>query len=549
MQIKEELKKILEESMKSTNYEIDSSQIIIDEPPNPSLGDYSTTLPLILGRKYSKNPKEIGEELKNVLDDISFISSIDATQNGYLNFWIKRETLIEVLREILTNCRNYISSDVGKDKRVLVEFVSANPTGPITVANARGGPIGDTIANLFKLNGFTVEKEFYVNDTGSKILKLGRSVLYKYKVLLNCEVSPPLDFYPGEYITEIAEKLIEKYKDSLLEKDEEEIISEISSYSLSKMLEIIKEDLSLINVSFDNWFMEHELHNGYIEETIKMLTELNFTYVADSAVWFKSTAFGDDKDRVLLRSDGSPTYLAGDIAYHRNKFERGFDLLIDIWGADQSHANPLKYALKALGYDVNKLKTVTYQLVHLFRGKEEIKMSKSSGEYVTLRELIDEVGPDVVRFIFLTRSNDSHLNFDIDVAKSKDPKNPVFYAQYAYTRCRGILREAENHIKVESVSLEDISFSLLEKEEEIALLREFAKMPDFIFKAFKDYSPNIITSKILTIADKFHNFYEACRVVGVEKELEKARLSVVSATEKILKELFNIIGIQAPERM
>ena len=212
--------------MKSTNYEIDSSQIIIDEPPNPSLGDYSTTLPLILGRKYSKNPKEIGEELKNVLDDISFISSIDATQNGYLNFWIKRETLIEVLREILTNCRNYISSDVGKDKRVLVEFVSANPTGPITVANARGGPIGDTIANLFKLNGFTVEKEFYVNDTGSKILKLGRSVLYKYKVLLNCEVSPPLDFYPGEYITEIAEKLIEKYKDSLEPEVEEKVKQE-----------------------------------------------------------------------------------------------------------------------------------------------------------------------------------------------------------------------------------------------------------------------------------------------------------------------------------
>lgn len=548
MQIKEKLKKIIEESIKLLNYEIDPSQIIIDEPPNPSLGDYSTTIPLILGRKYSKNPKEIGEELKKILD-IPFVSSIDATQNGYLNFWLRKEYLIKSLKETLKDCRNYISSDIGKDKRVLLEFVSANPTGPITIANARGGPIGDTIANLFKLNGFTVVKEFYVNDTGSKILKLGRSVLYRYKVLLNCEVSPPLDFYPGEYITEIAEKLIEDYKDSLLEKDEEEIINEISFYSLSKMLERIKEDLSLINVSFDSWFEEHKLHNGYVEETIKMLTELNFTYVADGAVWFKSTAFGDDKDRVLLRSDGSPTYLAGDIAYHRNKFERNFDFLVDIWGADQSHANPLKYALKALGYDSTKLKTVTYQLVHLFRGQEEIKMSKSSGEYVTLRELIDEVGPDVVRFIFLTRSNDSHLNFDIDVAKSRDPKNPVFYAQYAYTRCKGILREAENHIRIESINLEDISFSILEKEEEIALLREFAKLPDFIFKAFKDFSPNIVTSLILSIADKFHNFYEACRVIGVEKELEKARLSLVSATEKILKELFNIIGIQAPERM
>ena len=374
-------------------------------------------------------------------------------------------------------------------------------------------------------------------------------MLYRYKVLLNSKASPPLDYYPGEYVTDIANKLIEDYKDSLLEKDEEEIINEISSYSLSKMLESIKEDLSLINVSFDNWFMEHELHKGYIEETIKMLTEQKYTYESDGALWFKSTAFGDDKDRVLLRSDGSPTYLIGDIAYHRNKFERNFDLLVDIWGADQSHANPLKYALKALGYDINKLKTVTYQLVHLFRGQEEIKMSKSSGEYVTLRELIDEVGPDVVRFIFLTRSNDSHLNFDIDVAKSKDPKNPVFYAQYAYTRCKGILREAENHIKIESINSEDISFSLLEKEEEIALLREFAKIPDFVFKAFRDYSPNMITSRILSIAHKFHNFYEACRVVGVENELERARILLVSGTEKILKELFNIIGIQAPERM
>jgi len=548
MQIKEELKNILSKSVKKINYEINSSQIIIDEPPNPSLGDYSSTISLILGRKYSKNPKEIGEELKNILD-IPFVSSIDVTQNGYLNFWLKKEYLIKSLKEILKDCRNYISSDIGKDKRVLVEFVSANPTGPVTIANARGGPIGDTIANLFKLNGFTVEKEFYVNDTGSKILKLGRSVLYRYKVLLNSKASPPLDYYPGEYVTDIANKLIEDYKDSLLEKDEEEIINEISSYSLSKMLESIKEDLSLINVSFDNWFMEHELHKGYIEETIKMLTEQKYTYESDGALWFRSTAFGDDKDRVLLRSDGSPTYLIGDIAYHRNKFERNFDLLVDIWGADQSHANPLKYALKALGYDINKLKTVTYQLVHLFRGQEEIKMSKSSGEYVTLRELIDEVGPDVVRFIFLTRSNDSHLNFDIDVAKSKDPKNPVFYAQYAYTRCKGILREAENHIKIESINSEDISFSLLEKEEEIALLREFAKIPDFVFKAFRDYSPNMITSRILSIANKFHNFYEACRVVGVENELERARILLVSGTEKILKELFNIIGIQAPERM
>lgn len=548
MQIKEELRKILNDSLKRLDYEIDFSQIIVDEPPNPSYGDYATTLPLILGRKYSKNPKEIGEELKSCLN-ISFVSSIEATQNGYLNFWLKKELLLNNVKEILKNCRKYISTDIGKGKKVLVEFVSANPTGPITIANSRGGPIGDTIANLFSLNGYSVEEEFYVNDVGSKILKLGSSVLYNYKVLLNYEASPPLEYYPGEYITEIARKLIEDYGDSLLKESDEKIINKISTYSLNKMLESIKEDLSLINVSFDNWFMEHKLHDGYIEETIEILTKLGYTYEAQGALWFKSSIFKDDKDRVLLRSDGTPTYLAGDIAYHRNKFERNYDLLIDIWGADQSHATPLKYALNALGYDTNKLRIVVYQLVHLFRGNEEVKMSKSSGEYVTLRELIDEVGSDVVRFIFLMRANDSHLNFDVDIAKSRDPKNPVFYAQYAYTRCRGILREAKNRLNVGDLDIKDSLLTLLEKEEEIALLREFAKTPDSIFKAFSDCSPNLITSKILTIADKFHNFYEACRVIGVEEKLGMARLLLTSATERILKELFNIIGIKAPERM
>jgi len=548
MQIKEELRKILENVVIKLNYDIDSSKIFVDEPPNSSFGDYATTLPLVLGKKYSKNPKEIGEEIKNSLS-IPFIHSIDVTPNGYLNFWLAKDFLENSIKKVLINPRSYISTNFGENKKALVEFVSANPTGPLTVANARGGPIGDTIANLLSINGYNVEREFYVNDTGAKILKLGRSVLYHYKILLNCDTAPPVELYPGEYIKEIAKKMIETYGNSLLDRAENEIIDEVSKFSLDKMLESMKEDLSLLNINFDNWFMEHALHQGYIDETIEILAKKGYVYKAEGAVWFKSTSLGDDKDRVLLRSDGTSTYLAGDIAYHRNKFERGFELLVDIWGADQSHINPLKFALKVLGYDIEKLKAVTYQLVHLFREKEEIKMSKSSGEYITLRELIDEVGPDVARFIFLTRANDSHLNFDVDIARSRDTKNPVFYAQYAYTRCRGIIREAKSRNELNIEDFNNSSLSCLQTKEEIALMRRIAKVPDYVFKAFIDYSPNLLTQTILSIADDFHNFYEKCRVIGTGDELEKSRLSIVMATEKILKELFNVIGIKAPERM
>lgn len=548
MQIRKKLKNILLNVILELGYEIEPNKLIIDEPPNPSFGDYASTIPLIIGRKYSKNPEEIGKEIKNLLM-IPFISSIEATSSGYLNFWLSRDYLENSIIEIINNPKQYISTKTGENKKALVEFVSANPTGPLTVANARGGPIGDTIANLLSVNGYKVEREFYVNDSGSKVIKLGRSVLYYYKILLDKKTEPSEDLYPGEYVKNIAKILIEKYGDSLLVKPETEILNQVSRFSLDILLKSIKEDLYELNINFDNWFMEQTLHQDYIDETIEMLSNKGHTYEAEGALWFKSSSFGDDKDRVLLRSDRTTTYLAGDIAYHRNKFERGFDLLVDIWGADQSHSNQLKFALKALDYDIEKLKTVTYQLVHLFRGKEEIKMSKSTGEFISLRELIDEVGPDVARFIFLTRSNDSHLNFDIDIAKSHDPKNPVFYAQYAYTRCRGILREAEGQNKLNIKNFKDFSLSISNTEEEMTLVRKIVKAPDYVYKAFRDYSPNLLTQIILSIADDFHNFYEKCRVVGIGGELEKSRLCIVMATEKILNELFNAIGIRSPERM
>ena len=522
--------------------------VIIEKPPKPEFGDYATTLPLLLAKILKRSPKDIGEEIKRSLN-LYYISTINVTDSGYLNFFLSREYLESFIKEIIISEDLIFKTDKFNRKKALVEFISANPTGPVTVANARGGPIGDTISNLLNINGYSVEREFYVNDVGSKIIKLANSVIYYYKNDLGIESEQPEEFYPGEYIKDIAKLLYNEFSDSLLKDqyDQNDLIK-IGNFSLNKILESMKKDLSEININFDNWFMEHTLHDGFILETINILKNNNFAYEADGAVWFKSTNFGDDKDRVLIRSDKSPTYLASDIAYHRKKFDRGYDLIVDIWGADQSHYKALKYALEAIGCDTKKLQIVTFQLVHLFKNKIELKMSKSTGDFIPLKELIDEIGPDLVRFIFLTRSNDSHLNFDMDVAKSKDPNNPVFYAQYAYTRCKGILREAEKQNII--IKTEQADLSLLDSNEEDIILRKISMMPDLVYKAFLDFSPNVITNEIISFANLFHNFYEKCRVIGAPSpEIEKARLALIVAMEKIFSSLFKIIGIKAPERM
>lgn len=532
--------------LKDLEIEYPIESIIVEQPPQITMGDYACTLALSLAKKLKKSPTIIANEIAPHIQ-LNIIDKTEVTPSGYINFFFKKPFLIQCLKDSIQNAYLYLSTNIGFGKKVMVEFVSANPTGPITVANARSGPIGDTIANLYELNGYQVDREFYVNDRGAKVAKLTDSVLYQYKKMLNVSAEMPVEFYPGSYISDIAKELVSEKKDTVLSWEETVQKKEIADFALNKMLQKASQDLGEMNIKFDTWFRENTLHNGFLKETIDQLRSKGFVYDAEGATWFRSTAYGDDKDRVLLRSDGSPTYLAGDIAYHRNKFERGYDILVDIWGADQSHIKPLRCALEILGFDPEKLKIVVFQLVHLYRGNEELKMSKSSGDFISLRELIEEIGPDVTRFIFLTRNNEQHLNFDMDIAQSKDPKNPVFYAQYAYTRCKGILREAEN-LKIPYKEKADLS--LLTDPSEMIVLRKIALLPDLIFKAFENNAPNLITSSILELVNDFHAFYENCHVLLPDNpELSKARLNLVFGIQSLLLTLFKFVGIHAPERM
>jgi arginyl-tRNA synthetase len=518
----------------------------VDFSKELDFGDFSATLPLHLAKVLRKAPGQIANQIVPDLQT-RYFERVEATPNGYLNFFLDPTHLYTVLLEAYKNPVQFLSTKTGTGKKVLIEYVSCNPTGPITVANARGGPIGDTIANLYELFGYQVDREFYVNDMGAKIRKLAESVYYHLLLKIKGTAELPEEFYPGEYVQDIAEAFLQDNSPTVIEENLESLMVRLTQFSLEFMLSNIFHDLDALHIHFSQVFRESTLHKGYLEETIQLLTDKGATYQQESALWFRSTTFGDDKDRVLIRKDGSPTYLAGDISYHRHKLERGYDRIIDIWGADQSHQKPLQYALRLLGFDDATLLTVVFQLVHLFQGEQEVKMSKSTGAFISLRELIEEIGPDVTRFLYLTRSHDQHLNFDVETTKSHDPKNPVFYAQYAFTRCKGILREAVD--KGLDIDCVPSTFTFSEQAEK-DLIRKIAHLPDKLFRAFELLSPHLITLDLIDLGNAFHLFYERCRVVDLSKpNSTKSRLFLIQVLVKIMTALFQLLGIDAPERM
>jgi arginyl-tRNA synthetase len=549
MLIRLKIVKILHEITESKGWNIPLENIVVEQPPKIEMGDFATTLPLALARSLKRKPSDIAKEIAYEFS-MEEIGKAQPLPNGYINFFFDTPFLLSCFQSLLDDPIQYISSQEGVGKKVLVEFVSANPTGPLTVANGRSAPLGDTIANLLELQGYQCDREFFINDMGAKAQKLAVSVFYYYMTELQQPVTPPDEMYPGDYVQTLALDYIQKDGDSLLTTTREKAIDILKEYSISTMISRMKEDLNAFRIYFQSWFPESSLHNGYIQDTFNRLKSQGVVEEKEGAYWFLTTKFGDEKDRVLIRSNGLATYLLGDIAYHRNKLERGYDFCVDVWGADQSHVNPLKWALGTLGFHEEQLKTVTFQLVHLFRNNQEVKMSKSGGNYITLRELLDEVGPDVSRFVYLSRSNEQHLNFDLDIAKNRDPKSPVFYAQYAYTRCKGICREAE----VANINIpqkwEDADLSLLKSPAELQVLRRFAIMPELLERACSSLAPHLVTQDIQILANDFHSFYENCRVIDVNQiELTKARLLLVVSIEKLLSVLFSLIGIHAPERM
>ena len=521
---------------------IDNHSFEVLRPDTPKHGDYSSNIAMGLAGKLKMPPRKIAEEIIESIDKTMF-SRVEIAGPGFINFFLAGDVFVQWLRHALND--DFGRWDIGDEKKIQVEFVSANPTGPVTVANGRGAPLGDSIARLLEWTGHYVSREFYVNDRGAKIDNLAYSLEERFKQAHNLEWNIPEEGYPGEYLLDIAVEIKMEYGTIPLEMDDESRHQFFRKEATSRIIKWQRDVFSRFGINFDVWFSEKKMvETGEIEDAIARLKERGMLYEEDGATWMRSTDLGDDKDFVIIKSNGDATYTATDIAYHINKFNRGFDHVIDVMGADHhGHIGPMKAGLEALAYHKDKLEFHLYQLVHLFKDGKQVKMSKSSGEFITLEELLDEVGVDVSRYFYLMRTSDTHLNFDIDQAKSKSMDNPAYYVQYAYVRCNAITSD-------ERAGDADISnVSVFTEDAELNLIREIITLPDVIISASNARAPNRITQFAEKVAGAFHHFYHKCRVLDESDEIRNKRLLLVKATRCVLKSALSVLGVSAPEKM
>jgi arginyl-tRNA synthetase len=522
--------------------------VTVEHPQNPEYGDYASSLPLKLARATSAKPLTIAEEIAGLVPAAPEIDTISVAAPGFINFTLKSDWLTQQVDEILKAGDAYGGSDLGQDARVQIEFVSVNPTGPLHVGHGRGAILGSTLANVLAATGYNVEKEYYINDAGSQIDSFARSLYARYQQGLGASVTMPSDGYLGNYMVSLAQEVTTEAGDRLSKLSESEVVSELGKIGLAKMIKQIKTDLELLDVTFDVWFSEQSLYdNGQYQKAMSFLREGGYIGDKEGATWFISTALGEDKDNVVVRGDGSPTYFAADIAYHYNKFlERKFDKVINIWGADhQGHVSRMKAVVSAFGIAPERLQVIISQLVTLRRGDELVRVSKRSGDIITLREVVEEVGADACRFFFLSRSADSQMDFDLELAKKQSADNPVYYVQYAYARIASILRLAEER----GIEFQDGDVSLLTTEPELSLIRKMLLLPEIIEMVAVTYEPHHLTYYAQSLATVFHGFYTQCRVVSDNQALTKARLNLVLAAKLALAKTLNLMGMTAPERM
>jgi len=528
-------------------------EILVQRPSDPTFGDYSTNLAMSLAREAKLPPRKIAEIIIAELQlPENFAEEIAIAGAGFINFRLHPKALWDTVSEIFRLGETFGRSNAGKNEKVLIEYVSANPTGPVAVVQGRAGAIGDVLANLLDWAGYQVQREYYINDAlnSLQVQKFAASVEAWYLRKLGQEAELPEDGYQGDYVAHMAEEIAQEAGDRYLNMPPEARREEFVKLSLQRIIAGQRADLEAYGVRFDNWFWESELYKaGAVEQVIERLKELGHTYEADGAVWLKTSEFGHIKDEVLVRSNGLPTYLAADIAYHRNKFERGFDRLIDIWGPDHhGHVTRMKAGVQALGYSADKFEIMLHQIVRLFSGGEMVRMSKRAGDIIPLRDLIDEVGPDAARFFFLMRSADSHLDFDLELAKKESSENPVYYVQYAHARICSIFRSADEH----GVILPKpgaANLSLLQHPRELDLIRKLADFPEEIETAAALREPHRMTRYAQEIASMLHLFYTDCRVLGDDPALTQARLALLQATRIVLQNTLGILGISAPESM
>ncbi len=530
--------------------EYDLETISVSVPARKEFGDFSTNVAMVMASQAKKKPRDIAQTIQERMARLGDVfDRVDIAGPGFINFTISPLMWVRVLNTILEEKDRFGTSAFGRGKKVQVEFVSANPTGPLHVGHGRGAAVGDTLARILKAAGFEVESEYYINDVGNQMNILGLSVLSRYREIFGKDSSFPENGYQGDYIKDIAQRLSEARGDELLSREESDAVAACREFASDFILNGIKEDLALFNVHFDQWFSEATLYRDRkVEHTLDFLKDRGLSYEAEGALWFRTTGFGDEKDRVLRKQDGSLTYFAPDIAYHQDKLERGFKQIIDVWGADHHGYVPrMKAAIEALGADRDSFHALLIQLVSLVRQGQSVSMSTRSGEFVTLREIIDEVGKDVCRYFFMMRRSDAQLVFDLDLAKKKSEENPVYYIQYAHARICSILRNAAEQGLAPDPSL--LEEDALTKGDDLDLIKMIAGYPDVVVSCAADLEPHRLSFYLLELATAFHRFYNRNRVISDDGRVTTARLILVVAVKQVLANALALMGIEAPQSM
>lgn len=558
--MKEDIIKVVSKSVENiaTNNDLPdlSVDIEVGMPKRKEFGDFSVNTAMLIANKLGKKPREVAELIIENLPEEKdeLFTKIEIAGPGFINFYVKEEAIVNKLLQIEAGDEKYGTSNVGNGEKVLVEFVSANPTGFLHMGHSRNAVVGDTVARILNASGYDVTKEFYINDAGRQMNLLGESVLIRYKELFGQSAELPEDGYKGDYVKDIASQIKSEKGDSLLKDSAEQASEYCKQLAKGILLEEIKKDLADINIVFDEWYSEVEnIHTVLAESEDTKLNQikalLNSKGVLEEregALWFKATEFGDTQDWVLVKSDGSPTYFLADIAYHLDKYERGFDTLINVWGADHhSHVSRLKAALRSIGLDDSRFNVLLIQFVRLMREGKEVAMSKRSGSYVTLKEVAQEVGSDVMRFFLLMRSSESHLDFDLDLAKKESSENPVYYIQYAYARIGSIFRKAQE----EGITQSNKNLALLKAPEEIDLVKKLLVFPEVVQDSAQSLAPHKVAYYLQELAAQFHVYYNKCRVVDENKDISGARLYLINCAQTVLGNGLKLLGVSAPERM
>ena len=524
-------------------------EVLLEVPPQKEFGDFATNFAMQSARALKCNPRMIAQAVVDNMD-CAYVEKMEIAGPGFINFYLKQDWIYDVLAGIIAEGENYGNLVSDCKEKIQVEYVSANPTGPLHVGHGRGAAVGSALANLMKAAGMDVSREFYINDAGNQINNLAASVNARYLEQLGQTVAFPENGYHGHDIIETAERIVRIYGDRFLNMSEEERLQEFRTIALKEKLAALKEDLEAFNVTYDHWFSEQTLHDANaIKSACDLLTERGYLYEQDGALWLKATEYGDDKDRVVIRDNGIPTYFAADIAYHRDKYARGFDRVINLWGADHhGYIARMKAAVGALGYHPDQLEVLILQMVSLYRNGELVKMSKRTGQSVTLNELIEEVGTDAARFFFVMRSIDSQLDFDLTLATEKSNENPVYYIQYAHARICSIMRQLEE-AGIAVMPATEAKLNTLVEASELELIKKLGEYPEMIAGAAKERAVHRVAHYVHDLAGLFHSFYNQCRILGVDSDLQQARIALVKTVGHVIRHALSILGVSAPERM